>query len=558
MDYIKPSSEFLRIKNLPRRRFDPTNKRLLGMVDMMTTWLKTPEGTEKLLPIQAFVLEEFHNYKGFIGAIPVGIGKTHIFALAPTVVPCERPLGIVPVKHLKEKTPRHLEKIKKHWKVRDDITLTSYEKIGVKSGKNLLFDLNPDLIMCDELQYLKNRKNSSNKVARTTRFEKYVRAKRPKIIGLSGTFMDRSMTQGWHIMYYIMPYTMPLPRKWWEFNRWKQAVEDDPMFTGIYPGVLTEFCNLDEDLTDGIGRRIVETPGIISLENDDVKCSLTIEALWPDIPDEISTAVAEMRETMETPGGEPFELAISLWRHARELGCGYYNTFKDPPPTKWIWKRREWAKVAREILRYSRTYETEYEFKCDILEGKFQLQSYQQKAWDDWAAIEKTFTPVTVPVWISDYLVKYCQLWLEENERGLLWCELKPFAERLSEKTGIPYFCHLGKSKEGIYIEDFEGPAIVSPIALRDGYNLQYKWNKNLLVSYKPNNEDMEQLLGRTHRQFQTSDEVWAGFVFTVDETVKGFEKMIEEAKKYKTIHTSKLLYADYINIDIDAPIIRR
>jgi hypothetical protein len=344
MDYIEPTKEFIRIKKLPR------------------AWLKTPDGTQELSPIQAFVLKELHDYRGFIGAIPVGKGKTHIFALAPSVVNCQRPVGIVPAKHVKEKTPRHLKKIAEHWKIRDDIQLLSYEKIGVVSGKDILFDLKPDLLCLDEIQYVKNRKG----VARTKRIEKYVREYRPKILGLSGTFMDRSMAQGWHILYWTLPYTMPLPRKWWEFNRWVQAVEGDPYITGIYPGVLKEFCELTENLADGIGRRIVETPGIVAMDADDARVSLTIEALFPQVPEKVTDIVTEMRETWETPGGEPFELQLDLWRHARTLGTGYYNRWKDPPPREWIYRRREWSKMVRDILKYSRTLESPKEVAAGI------------------------------------------------------------------------------------------------------------------------------------------------------------------------------------------------
>jgi hypothetical protein len=106
-------------------------------------------------------------------------------------------------------------------------------------------------------------------------------------------------------------------------------------------------------------------------------------------------------------------------------------------------------------------------------------------------------------------------------------------------------------------VEDHVGPCIVSPKAVQDGYNLQYNWNTNLIVSCPPNNEAIEQVIGRTHREYQTSDEVRVQFVFTVDETLAGFQKMLDEARMYRTILNSKLLYADYINMDIDEPIRR-
>lgn len=550
VDYIAPTKEFIRIKKLPRRIFDPEDSELLEIKDMLTAYLKTPEGTQDLLPIQAFVLKEFHDYKGFIGAIPVGKGKTYMFALAPTVVDCKTPLGIVPAKHLKEKTPRHLKQIAQHWKVRSDIQLISYEKLGVVSGKDILFDIKPDVILLDEMQYVKNRKG----VARTKRLEKYIRAHRPKILGLSGTFIDRSLTQGWHILYWTHPYHMPLPRKWWEFNRWVQAIEGDPFFTDLSPGVLNEFCNMNEELSDAIGRRIVETPGIVSMNSDDCRSSLTIEAIFPDVPDEVGRAVAEMRETWETPGGEPFELQLDLWRHARTIGTGYYNKWEDSPPTEWLSRRREWSKMARDVLQHSLSYETPKEIALAAQRGK--LTTQQANIYFEWTEIREIYKPVTVPVWISDYLIQYCCNWVKENPRGLVWCELKAFSYRLAKEANVPYFCRLGKDDSGIFVEDYDkGPAVVSPRAIQDGYNLQYNWDTNLIVSCPPNNEAIEQVIGRTHREFQPSDEVKVQFVFTVDETIAGFEKMIEEARKYKSILNSKLLYADYINLDITKPI---
>jgi hypothetical protein len=551
MDYIEPTKEFIRIKNLPRRTFDPEDSDLLATRDMLTAWLKTPYGTQELTPIQAFVLRELHDYRGFIGAIPVGRGKTHMLALAPSVVECKRPVLIVPAKHQKEKTPRHLSQIAQHWQVRDDIELLSYEKIGVVSGKDILFDLQPDLLLMDEIQYVKNRKG----VARTKRIEKYIKVHKPRILGLSGTFMDRSLRQGWHILYWALPLTLPLPRRWWEFNRWCQAVEEDPYITGIQPGVLQEFCGLTEGLADGVGRRIVETPGIVAMDADDARVSLSIEAVWPNVPDEIQDSVAEMRETWETPGGEPFELQIDLWRHARTLGVGYFNRWKDPPPKQWLDCRREWSSMCRDILRYSRTMETPKEVALAATRGK--LTPGHTKIYQDWADIRDIYRPVTVPVWISDYMIRYCKKWLEDNDRGLVWCELKAFSERLAKEANVPYFCHLGKDRFGTFVEDHKGPCVVSPIAVRDGYNLQYNWSNNLIVSCPPNNETIEQVIGRTHREFQTSDEVTVKFVFTVDETVRGFQKMLDEARMYRTILNSKLLYADYINLNIDEPIRR-
>ena len=109
MQFVQATSEFNRIYNLPRRKFSSIDPKLLEIKNLLTSHLKTPSGTQILLPIQAFVLKELWEYRGFIGAIPVGQGKTHPTLLAPTLIKCERPALVVPTKHKKEKTPRDIE-----------------------------------------------------------------------------------------------------------------------------------------------------------------------------------------------------------------------------------------------------------------------------------------------------------------------------------------------------------------------------------------------------------------------------------------------------------------
>jgi hypothetical protein len=118
--------------------------------------------------------------------------------------------------------------------------------------------------------------------------------------------------------------------------------------------------------------------------------------------------------------------------------------------------------MARDILKYSRTMETPKEIALAATRGKLSPGQTQ---------------------------IKYCVKWLQDNPRGLVWCELKAFSELLAKEANVPYFCHLGKDNTGHFVEDHVGPCIVSPKAVQDGYNLQYNWNTNLIVSCPPNNE---------------------------------------------------------------------
>ena len=68
---VRHDAEFDRIKRLPRRVWE-TDPELPELVQAMTAWLKTPNGTMELRPVQATVLKELRDYDGCMGVARVG------------------------------------------------------------------------------------------------------------------------------------------------------------------------------------------------------------------------------------------------------------------------------------------------------------------------------------------------------------------------------------------------------------------------------------------------------------------------------------------------------
>ena len=69
---VEDSAELRRILDLPRRSWEAG---AADYVEVLTQHLRTPQGQQRLRPIQAAALVEAHDWRGLIGSIRVGGGK---------------------------------------------------------------------------------------------------------------------------------------------------------------------------------------------------------------------------------------------------------------------------------------------------------------------------------------------------------------------------------------------------------------------------------------------------------------------------------------------------
>src|SRR5688572_17006640 len=73
---VLETTEFRRIRDLERRNW--ATKDIDELIELLTEHLKTPRGTQTLLPAQAAGLRELHDYSGLFAPILPGGGKTLI------------------------------------------------------------------------------------------------------------------------------------------------------------------------------------------------------------------------------------------------------------------------------------------------------------------------------------------------------------------------------------------------------------------------------------------------------------------------------------------------
>lgn len=536
---VPDSPEFLRVERLPRRNWEELPQEDWDLLDSV---LKRPGGAQRLRKVQAAALLEVAECGGGFLPIGVGEGKTLISFLAPKLLGARRALLVVPAK-LKHKTKKELEKAKAHWLVPSQYVV-SYEFLSVEKNANFLLEYQPDLIFCDEAQKLKNPK-----AAVTRRVARYIGDKRPPLILASGTFTRKSVMDYWHLLRWTLGDSgSPLPAKWAEAKVWgyfldSTTPEEDrpqpgPFSRLLPPGALPSI----ENFRAAYQQRLTQTKGVVSTHGGGYPGSLLIEGCILQLPPIMEGHYSRLRESWETPDGHPFSEAVDLWRHARELACGFYYRWNPRPPEEWLVARRLWCKFVREALKFSHKLDSELQVTNAVRQGHLPKGVPLLK---NWAQVSQTFTPNQEAVWVDSTAVEYAMRWLDRTT-GLCWVEHRAVGEALEKLTGLPYYGQGGRSKKGGNIEEEKGPCIVSIQANAEGRNLQ-RYNKNLILSCPPSGATLEQLLGRTHRQGQEEDTVEVVLPLSCREQLQGVEKALREAEYIEktTGVPQKLLLAD-------------
>ena len=506
---VARTADFIRVYNLPRRVWEATEiDRLAGD---LTAILRAPTGTMRLRPVQALALHDAGIELGLFGSIGVGEGKTVISLLLPVVLQAERPLLLVPG-GLIEKTQRDRAALSKHWQVPTHLRLLSYDWLSRVQAKEALNEYQPDLIICDEVHRLKNRRAAVTRVV-----SRYMHAApRTVFCGMSGTIMSHSLKDFAHILNWALKLTSPIPHGTEEIEEWAEVLDQTP---NLYaptrePGALLDLCSDDERAMSppvaarhGFRRRLTETPGVVATlgDGEHIGASIRLTGIMHAVAPATERAFTKLRTEWRTPDEWELDTAIDVWRHAQELALGLYYVWDPRPPIDWMMARANWGRFVRETIAHSRTYDSELHVANGVDAGRLPAGEATLSAW---RTIRPTFEPNVEARWCDDSALKTCAQWLRRP--GLLWTEHRFFAEALAEATGLPYFGAGGFSAMGAYIEDCKpgDSAIASIDANREGKNLQRLWARNLVVCPPASAAIWEQMIARTHRPGQDADEV--------------------------------------------------
>lgn len=540
---VQASENLEKIRLLPRRDWEQYP--ITELVGLLSEALATPVGVQTLRPVQAVSLMELHDFGGLFAPIQVGGGKTLLSALAPQVVGAKRPALIVPAS-LRGKTKREFRAYARHWRI-PPTNIQSYQTLSRTQGQTWLDVKAPDLIILDECHYVK-----TTRAAVTRKISRYLRENpHCRVMAMSGTAASRSLRDFWHIIRWCLRSNAPVPARWEEMTEWALALDakvDD--LSRLQPGPLLTLGQHDpqahpvEQGRQAFGDRLYHTPGVVVVKDSRPAAGLEIRAQIVDLPSSLDQHFETLRTEWETPDGHPFEDAFTLWRHARELACGFYYRWDPRPPDEWMDKRKAWHGFARNVLSASRTLDSGLQVVQAVDQGKINDFGMLQ-AWRD---IKPTFIPNSVPVWVDDTSLNLAAEWLE-REKGICWVEHRAFGKALADLTGIPHYQAGGVDPvSGKAIDQVRGPAIAQAKPCSTGFNLQTLHYKNMIVSCEPTGKQLEQLLGRTHRPGQDADTVFVDILLACLEQYAGFEQARKDAAFAQKTPPSlqKLCYATY------------
>jgi len=583
------SRDLARVLALPRR----TKPDLNVIAEEMTLRLKRPEGTQKLRPIQGWVLWEAPQVGGLIGAIGVGAGKELCGLLMPMVMPsCRRAMLLIPASLKIQLLERDWEFYGRHWRLpnlaggskfvpgKPMLHIVTYSELShPKSGVALLEQINPDLVIANEAHNLRNRSTSRGR--RTLRH--FANNSETRFCGWSGTLSSDSIKDDAHLMVLALGENSPAPLEKPALDEWAAAL--DPNSGGYFfePGKLVTLCNPGESVRLGYRRRFVDTKGVVATEEGVLGTALVFyERKAPPVPDRVQGFLRKLRRSPEEggwvrPDGEELIDALRVAAHAREMACGFYYRWKYPRGEpkelidEWFSRRQSWNRELRDRLKHPRAYldspklaedatQRYYSGGCDECQRLPEMPHarlcqtakvqplWHSTSWPAWSEIKASVEYEAEAQWESDFLLQDVAIWAKERP-GIVWVEHKTFGRKLSQLTGLPYYDEGSDEKQkALLAEDGSHSIIAGVKVVRDGWNLQGAFFRNLIVTVPASASLIEQMVGRTHREGQKEDEVEVYLYRHTAELVGALEKARERAQFiFETKGTpQKLVYGSY------------
>jgi hypothetical protein len=578
---VEWSPDLQRVLELPRRR-KPEGAEMEAIVSGMTVVLRKPGGTQTLRDVQAWALWEAPQQGGLLASLATGAGKTLIGILMAMVWPwialpdgTRRPvraLLLIPA-DLREQFEHDWNFYGEHWELpnlaggrffdknKPTLHVVAYSELSHEKSSALLDQINPDLVMGDEISSLKNFEAS-----RTLRMRRFF-AEHP-IAGFCGwdaTLISESIEDFWHLFLWALDVKAPVPLEESEMKSWAKAIDPKRHGGGYYmPGELMKLCAPGESVRTGFQRRMVNTKGMVFTEDNELGIPLYFTRRSPPmLPEHVEKYLVQLRKKPENggwkrPDNEELRDMTEVTAVAKQLALGFYMFWRFPRGEsrevidEWFTRRQSWNREVRNqvsrgqlhmdsptlcekaAMRWfdggcpecNRSPKEPHALECSVKESHPLWAPYSYEAW---RRVEPTVKYVSETEWVSDWVLKDCAAWAAEQP-GIVWVEHPEFGEQLSKLTKLPFFDGGKENNEAIIQEDGRRSIICSVRANTRGKNLQ-AFSRNLITTFPSSNKTVEQVVGRTYREGQKNVRVMVYYYLHTSELENSFKTATVLAK---------------------------
>lgn len=487
----------------------------------LTEQMKRPGGLMRLRPIQSKALYYAACYRGLLAPIGVGHGKTLLSVLLPVILGAVRPLLLIPPS-MRADLQTQWAIYSNHWLLPRNLTIQTYEFLSSPRATGLLVQLNPDVIICDEIHKLRDKT-----AVRTRRFLRYLKINPGVVLcGLSGTLTTRSIKDYAHLAEHSLKGNSPLPGRFGELEQWSKALDVNrnsaPNYNAqraLMPLVRRFVGNVDPDNLDGsevreaYQRRLVSCPGIVATSDQSTDAGITITEMNLDVPESVKGWLRHLDKTWQTPDNEELEDSLAFIRVARQLSQGFFYRWvwgPSGPDKDWLEARANWHRSLRGWLPHSGTG-LDSPFLTSVAAERVdpQLPGEVVSAWQLWKGQKDKPQPPTETVWLDSFMVDSAISFARNSTEPLLiWYDSEAVGFEIARKGGFPFVP--GGDENNAYLAAFSNgkkpeTCVLSIDAHSFGKNLQ-AYRKNLVTAPPSNGATWEQLLARTHRLGQEAD----------------------------------------------------
>lgn len=491
MTYVSPDVQ--RILDLPRASYPPR------LAERLSEAWRAPGGSWVLRDEQARFLFDLARYRGAVGGLAVGAGKSLVAMLAPLALGVDpsQVLVLLPASLIPE-AAREREKYLEHFALPGAPRYVSYSKLSHRNAVNLLDEIGPSVILCDEAHALRN-----SDTACTLRMTRYLRRNPETVYApLSGTLAGGKIFDYARLLRWAMGSGAAVPRERRVLDAWSRVLDVDAEEapTGYDYRLIQPLCDWAGTTVHraALYERLSTAPGMVLSTRSSCDQPLTIRTWKPRVPEAVRDAIARVDATLELPDGTEVIDLLRLVLAKKQLSLGFYMRWQWPVAgeihRKWLKMRSNYYREVRGVTRRGKEgYETVGLVEQALAAGGDPyLPASLYAAAADWAAVRDEAEPVPEAVWYDDsILLAAVDKARAEGRPTIIWYYHTCVGEALRNAGVSTAF-----AGEPVPEDDVVALSIASH---GTGLNLQ-RLKHNLVLEPPSNAGTWEQMLGRTHR----------------------------------------------------------